>query len=333
MSGENASTNKTILHWLNSAKGIGVILVVLGHLMYDSNLHISLQFFYSFHMPLFFIISGYLQKDIRKGFVKKRAQRLLIPFFVFAIVGLPIFGLRLMRHGAGLLSILFDSFYVRGIITNNPLWFLVVLFEISVLIAITNFPQREIKYQLCAYIVTVIVGWLVYMLPEDFILLNLFGINRMIVCSSFYILGILLGKIQPKTVVLLAIVSLIINVIFGILINTKISIYSFELGRYYAFQVAAISGSIAVMTFCKICLDREGFLENISRYAILFMGSQYFAIVPFKVIMRKMHLAETMWYNIAMVIFTMIFILIIPLIYEWLKKRLSIIKVMNGELA
>lgn len=47
---------------IDIAKGIGIILVVLGHL--DTNGQISREFIYSFHMPLFFSFRGYLLKLI-----------------------------------------------------------------------------------------------------------------------------------------------------------------------------------------------------------------------------------------------------------------------------
>lgn len=42
--------------FIDIAKGIGIILVVLGHL--DTNGQISREVIYSFHMPLFFLLSG-----------------------------------------------------------------------------------------------------------------------------------------------------------------------------------------------------------------------------------------------------------------------------------
>lgn len=45
------------IEYLDYAKGIGIILVVLGHILIKGNIKI---YIYSFHMPLFFIISGYL---------------------------------------------------------------------------------------------------------------------------------------------------------------------------------------------------------------------------------------------------------------------------------
>ena len=43
--------------YLDYAKGIAIILVVLGHIFSGGNIK---TYIYSFHMPLFFIISGYL---------------------------------------------------------------------------------------------------------------------------------------------------------------------------------------------------------------------------------------------------------------------------------
>ena len=54
--------------WVDYAKGIGIILVVYGHLLssgYHAGLSIPKHFFelsdsivYTFHMPLFFLLSG-----------------------------------------------------------------------------------------------------------------------------------------------------------------------------------------------------------------------------------------------------------------------------------
>lgn len=42
--------------WIDIAKGLGIIFVVMGH----SDNPVAQKYFFWFHMPLFFIISGYL---------------------------------------------------------------------------------------------------------------------------------------------------------------------------------------------------------------------------------------------------------------------------------
>nr|WP_276330832.1 acyltransferase family protein [Serratia inhibens] len=54
--------------WVDYAKGIGIILVVFDHVnrgLYSANIHLSESFYqltdsviYSFHIPLFFFLSG-----------------------------------------------------------------------------------------------------------------------------------------------------------------------------------------------------------------------------------------------------------------------------------
>lgn len=52
---------KERLHWLDYSKAIGMYLVVLGHVIKD-NSQLLKVIIYSFHMPLFFFLSGFLHK-------------------------------------------------------------------------------------------------------------------------------------------------------------------------------------------------------------------------------------------------------------------------------
>lgn len=81
-----AHTYKTKDLSLSCAKGIGIILMVMGHAGCPIN---CLTFIYSFHMPLFFIISGYLlanyKKDIKTLFIK-RIKSLYIPYIKWSML-------------------------------------------------------------------------------------------------------------------------------------------------------------------------------------------------------------------------------------------------------
>lgn len=84
------------LQWIDAAKGIGIFLVVLGHAIRPGMIAIPwcdflFRFIYAFHMPLFFVLSGYtfaisyaryLNAPVR--FIRKRAQTLLVPLISYA---------------------------------------------------------------------------------------------------------------------------------------------------------------------------------------------------------------------------------------------------------
>lgn len=81
----------TTLRWIDIAKGIGILLVVVGHFYpKDSPAYwVTLRTaIYEFHMPLFFLLAGYLVRDVAIGnfrhFVAKKSQRLLLPFLTAA---------------------------------------------------------------------------------------------------------------------------------------------------------------------------------------------------------------------------------------------------------
>jgi fucose 4-O-acetylase-like acetyltransferase len=52
------------IEYMNIAKGLGMCLIVLGHSFEETSLSSIRSFVYLFHVPLFFIISGYFFRDI-----------------------------------------------------------------------------------------------------------------------------------------------------------------------------------------------------------------------------------------------------------------------------
>lgn len=69
--------------WIDMAKGYGIILMIIGHL------HVNelMVWIYSFHMPLFFFVSGYLF-NIKSSFLEFSAgkvKRMLIPYLFLYI--------------------------------------------------------------------------------------------------------------------------------------------------------------------------------------------------------------------------------------------------------
>lgn len=71
------------LCWVDVVKGFTMLLVILGHLGLE-RINIII---YSFHMPMFFILAGYFQKDQEhKAFVIKKSKSLLVPYLFTGIV-------------------------------------------------------------------------------------------------------------------------------------------------------------------------------------------------------------------------------------------------------
>lgn len=76
--------------WIDIAKGITIIFVVMGHTIqaYCQDLDILFKIIYSFHMPAFFIISGltFSWNGNLWEYTKKKTKVLLIPYVSFVAV-------------------------------------------------------------------------------------------------------------------------------------------------------------------------------------------------------------------------------------------------------
>lgn len=129
-------------------KGFSIILVVLGHTIqyiyapynYDDNW--IFKVIYSFHMPLFFFISGYLtgHKDTTIDWLIHRGARLVIPFLIWIPLGYFIGGGRSIRSLIEIFKRVFKD------PSDGGLWFLMVLFWCCVVwFIIDNINKRMIK--------------------------------------------------------------------------------------------------------------------------------------------------------------------------------------------
>lgn len=110
--------------WVDMLKGYGIIMVTLGHLGVSFLIE---KHIYSYHMFLFFLISGYLVVD--RPFsetLKKKIQTLLIPFIMWDVIS-SIIG-AVMYHQS-LKSFIATMFILKGnLCFNAPIWFLLILF-------------------------------------------------------------------------------------------------------------------------------------------------------------------------------------------------------------
>jgi len=73
------------INWVDNLKAFGILAVILGHIASPLGV-----FIFSWHMPLFFMIAGFfIRFNLSfKDFVVKDFKRLMIPYYIFAILGL-----------------------------------------------------------------------------------------------------------------------------------------------------------------------------------------------------------------------------------------------------
>ena len=125
------------IEWIDTAKGIGIILVIIGHIIPFNNPVCKLIF--SFHMPLFFFLSGITYNEKRytsfKLLLKNKARTLIVPFIITALITIavniiiPSWRVNVTWKNIAELLLLWD---LHGL-NNGPIWFLGCLFSVHIL--------------------------------------------------------------------------------------------------------------------------------------------------------------------------------------------------------
>ena len=128
---------KKRLIWADALKGLLMILVVIGHAIQTveqdaCEINHLWNIIYSFHMPAFMAVSGWLAyrgQSLGGAFIKRRFRQLMIPYFIWSLIMF--------------LLIENKNFTKIFLYPDNFFWFLWALFFISVLfIANQMFSKR-----------------------------------------------------------------------------------------------------------------------------------------------------------------------------------------------
>ena len=188
--------------WVDNIKFACCILVVLGHTFMgfgESGIiekgvayNLLIQTVYSFHVPLFFVCSGFLyQKSNRvhsiKSWSKNIADKLLslgVPYFVFTTVTILskiIFSDSVNNQAGSLLKTLFLS-------PTAPYWYLYALFFMFVFI-----PCLNNKKQVTALFFATFAGQICYLICQNNSISLPYIINSTLGRSIWFVIGMFLA--------------------------------------------------------------------------------------------------------------------------------------------
>lgn len=317
--------NKRI-DYIDSAKGIGILFVLIGH---ACSLKYGLgQYFYSFHMPLFFIISGMLLcfKDNWKdmdgiSIFKKKIKSLFYPYIVFSILGL--------------IFIYFTkdiSYFYKGIIDTvsldgiGALWFLPsLLIGELVFIYVMKYCKKYVFLIFGAiFVVTSLIcyfansfGYFTITGFENYVGLGI--VCRSLIASIFILLGYYLfdlkDKISHKWIVV--IVCFMVNLL--LFRYNVVNLHYCVIGNTVLYYLNSITGSIAYIGIAELLLSSVGFLIFYGKNSlIVFVTQGNLGILRFSEIVSAYVPVGVRWVCMVLVMVVLETILIL-LINKWFR--------------
>ena len=286
------STHQNIL-WVDYAKFFGIFLVIFGHIL-SANCHLN-NFICLFHMPLFFIIAGYLykQKSQKENF-SKIIWGLLIPYFIYQFLYLPLrLGNLVLWHDAPFFETLLKCIY--GIIFANPLnnsffvincvpcWFIMTIIILRI---IFNFIKIN-QYNLL--IISVFAVIISKCLMQNSIAI-LFCISCAILALPYFALGAFMRE-KNINLNIISINLLLIYTLIGIFILNYILQINGMLNINKAFvfannensslilmYLAGIIGSFLVILFSNLFKEKINFVDKISKNTLFIIFFHYFIL-------------------------------------------------------
>lgn len=311
---------------IDIARGIAVALMVFGHLGIKEW---PVQFIYAFHMPLFFFISGMTihKADSIKNYVIKRIKRILVPYFLFAM----IFSMNGMRDMRDYMLVVYGSRNALAEASSlTPLWFLPCLFVSDIIfqLVLQMFDRRDKEnYILAAAILIGIIG----ILLNDFLPIPLglpFGAEIAMVAIPFVTVGWYIQKSAYRsmkyimrlggTIILFVVVLCLyrlnlppsVTVSFA---HIEMSIGSF--GNIGLFYLCAFSGSLSIILFSTLIKSGEFFIK-VGQSTLACLGTHGLVIAIISAEMSKV-ISEPI--IVSLVAFICVFIALRPIDY-FLKK-------------
>ena len=257
--------DKGRIAYIDLAKFVGIFCMVLCH----AGMHNTLTgIIYSFHMPLFFFLSGFLfdrkKNRVFLPFVLKKAFAILVPYFIFSLI--LCFGKEGMSDWWYLLYASRDSLAQAGAFT--PLWFLPCFFIASVGYFILSKSTRnsDILYYLALTGITILGFALSYLrnrLPWGFP----FSFDVALVGIFLMAAGELSHRLDGDKKPILGLLFLIVGICLSPFnlpdslteANPHVEMATSTYGHPLMFMTIAVLMCTAIVALCKkICDGRVG---------------------------------------------------------------------------
>lgn len=223
---------------------------------------------YAFHMPLFFIISGLLEKTnmyFNWQSFKKMCYCLLLPYLIYNI---PYIALLLTDSKGFVVSILTAS-----VPPNDPTWFFFALFIVKILMSI--FAKYRIWLLSFAFVAYCVLEYC------DIKLSTTFCVHAIMTGIIFYEAGRLVRKVFESKYMLLILPLAILFTYRSVTQYGRYDMYWGYIDDPIWFLCTTATCSIAVLIFCKSIIEKipKRFKDNImfpiSRGTMVIVGTHY----------------------------------------------------------
>ncbi len=272
------------LDWIDQLKGFTIFLVVYGH-----NYPILEKYIYSFHMPLFIIISGFFFPDKTNLYdIKKRFKNIIVPYFIWAFF---LFGFWVLisknigvssEKNLSTLKNFIGIFYAQGGMEymdwGIPLWFLPMIFLCFLFYSTINYFSNN---KIFVTVLCFSISYIGYTIKDNLV----WSLNVAMTSLPLIHLGKILYQniesiLSKKLVLFIILLGISIHLILFDL-NQSIGMYQSEYGNYLLFLINSIIPSFSLIYLFKYFPIFKLF-EIFGRFSIVTLATHMMALSAIK---------------------------------------------------
>lgn len=273
------STPNKRLEWIDWMKAFGIYLIVLGHFY-----SIGEKQIYVFHVPLFFVISGFLcKKESNQGiFWKKLWYNLMVPMLIMAVVNFIYACILQLLDGTFEMKTIY--WFVRNVVFGmvsgyGVLWFVLTLMVLKVIFQYC--PSKVLFYVLIMALLALAYVYNHSDLSDyPFFLSAPNTVIDVFIAYPFFALGVLardfkglLSEWSNKVMLVLAFVCGLLLIWVSDLNNNYVAMYKCDYGgNMLWFLVGGIAGSMMIFAASMLLGHASKPITIISRGTIIILG-------------------------------------------------------------
>lgn len=311
-------------------RGIMLCYIIMGHIGFTG---IFDYYIHAFHVPVFFIISGYCFKPCEslKAYLGKKVQSMLIPYVVFALVHFFLaFWLVEEFHWKNALGHIFWM-NNSGMPISGSLWFVTSIFFASIVYQILDLKVKEVVRNIII-VVAMIIGFVCPIrLP--------FSTDTALVGLGFMHLGRYLRLYEPRKQMLkncfnvgwIGSLLLLLVQVIATFCNTYVNMRKTNYGFIPLFIINVILAFVVYHNLSKKIENISwlsvkqivSVLERIGNYSIYFLAFNELGIKLWNLVMPELtseNFIIKLVYKFSELGCVILFIFVVCCLFECLKK-------------
>ena len=325
------SKEKNRIEYLDLFRAFGIILMIMGHINFGNRFD---YFIHAFHMPMFFVVSGFFFKHTRPEdysfaeWIKKKIFSLLVPYIIFGVGHYVLYLLFNPFDISPLLHLLFIN--TNGLPICGALWFLTALFFTDIIyFGLDRYLKKELM--LMAVVIISLIGNVLY----SFFSITLpWALDASFVGIGLYHIGYNIKKngIHNKNFItnlsfgintLLAVV-IVLSIFFNGYINMRENLYA----NIPLFWINAVGATIVGMNYSRMLYERmkgswiSKILQQIGKDSIVYVCLNQIVILIVARIIEKVSML--VYFNKVIILFLCLIILIL-ISYIFTHSKLKIV--------